>query len=201
MQALIAQAARTVAQAIHDDPRNGVIISGGSNQLSRALLTMGWISLYPKTKLPRLFVFPRELNSLMYKSPDPLDIQGHKILEWIERYHPALAATCSQPQWFLDDFIVGGDKCRDLRLWFKKAGYCKLRFVVFAKPRLERSTRFIEAATTSSEVVRQLYRLSLLIQGQADIKDVLKDIKQTPRERRLEALAYLRKVSHILANR
>ncbi len=63
--ALIATASLNVARHIHDGAYEGVIVSGGSHEVSRALLALAWGTLYPGTSMPHEFVLDSEANALM----------------------------------------------------------------------------------------------------------------------------------------
>ena len=83
------QAACKVAGFVNENKFAAIIVSGGSNQLSRSLLTLGWMKNYRHFRLPKIFVLPSKVNQ-MIKSADGIDLYRDWVKEYFANFLPEL---------------------------------------------------------------------------------------------------------------
>src|SRR5690348_2616052 len=118
MENALKTAALKVCRFVRNGNYAAIIVSGGSNQLSRSLLAFGWRKLYGNAVLPKIFVFPRKVNHLMYKSSNGVEIYRDWVQEWITTYVPDLTNYQNSPICLVDDYAMTGLKCTELAVMF-----------------------------------------------------------------------------------
>jgi len=197
---LIARAALAVARRVHDGGFRAVVVSGGSHQLSRALLALGWGTLYPDEPMPRTFVLDAAANLLLYKHTAPDEAGGfHPDAEdfraWMHAHTPELEGFRDQPLAFVDDFSFSGAKYRDLREFFPRDhGFTRVSFFFFAADADTELGGDAFAAIRSAEAVGELHRLGQHIQSKESVDELVDDVRPEAQRLRAEALDELRDI-------
>lgn len=199
-RALIARAALAVARRVHDGGFRAVVVSGGSHQLSRSLLALGWGTLYPEEQMPATFVLDGTANILLYKHTAP-DEQGvlhpdaQDFRAWLHANAPELEELRDQPLAFVDDFSFSGAKYRDLREFFPRDhGFTRVAFLFFAADTDTELGEDAFAAVRSAEAVGELHRLGQHIQSKESVDELVDDVRPEAQRLRAEALDELRDI-------
>jgi hypothetical protein len=200
ISSVIAQSALRVARHVHDGSFAGVIVSGGSHQLSRALLALGWGVLYPSEPMPRTFVLDAEGNALLYKStlPDARgvfqpDAKGFR--EWIRTHAPGLEQLENAPLVLVDDFMLSGVKYREMKEFLPRYhGFRNVSFAFFASKGEDDLESEAFVGVQSRAVIAELQRLGQHIQGKENVEEMLSEIRPEAKRLRADALGELREI-------
>lgn len=188
-----AQAALNVAKHIHDTKFDGIIVSGGSHEISRGLFALAWGALYPGTRLPHEYVLDEEANALLYKR-HATAAYPKEFEEWMSRKIPDLAAAKEQSLCFLDDFALSGEKYRGVGFALRLLGYTNIRFAYFAAKEDTELGKNAFVGERSTELVSELRHLGQHIQGKADAIELLDGVAREAHRLRAEAIDELRDV-------
>lgn len=197
----IADAALKVARHVHDGGFEAVIVSGGSHQLARSLLALGWGVQYPGERMPKTFVLDEEANDLLYKQtrPDPKgvfrpDKEGFRT--WIDAHAPGLGELRDRPLVYVDDFALTGVKYTDLLRFFpEEHEFSRMSYAFFAvKENARYLTKDTFVGVADDEALTELHRLGQHIQGKEGMHDILGDIRHEAERLRSEALNELRDI-------
>lgn len=192
----ISEAARSaleVARHIHDGQYEGVIVSGGSHEVSRALFALGWHALYPDTPLPHVFALGSRQNAQLYKR-DATASYPQEFEEWMDARMPELAAAKEQRLCVLDEFAFQGEKHRVLGFKFRLLGFKDVHFAFYAAPEDLELGRDAVIGGRSPELVRYLRELGQHIQGKEDVQEILAPVRLEADRLRSEALRELREI-------
>lgn len=166
-------AACRVARYVHSKNYSAVVISGGSNKLSRSLLAIGWKKLFGDLKMPKIFIFPRKVNHLMYKPNNARSIYLDWIREWIAVFLPELNNFKSEQICIVDDYAMTGLKCNEILAMFAALGFEKVDFALFACSRRSELPKQVFVAEKNNTLTRHLCELSLLIQGEPSFNELI----------------------------
>lgn len=134
---MIASAALSVADHIYNNGAEAIIVSGGSNHVSRALFSTAWRNLFPdakKSPLPKIFVFDEEGNKLLYQpigKPVTEEWRIKAVQTWIDEHHPILNEYRQKKICYLDDFIDTGIKHERIKEIFQALKFTQIDFCYF----------------------------------------------------------------------
>ena len=201
IQTEIATAALRVARFVHDGRFAGIIVSGGSHQLSRALLALGWGTLYPSEPIPRTFVLDAAGNSLLYKStfPDERGVfrpDAEAFGDWVRKHAPGLEEMKQEHLVFVDDFMLSGVKYKDAKEFLPRyLGYTDVSFAFFVAH--EDANRRDEEAfigVKSTELASELHRMGQNMQGKEGMEELLAKVRPTAEAIRSGVLEELREI-------
>src|SRR3989344_4969382 len=174
----ISEAAVKLAEYVHNNKFEAILVSGGSNQLSRSLLTLAWQSRFKDEKMPKVYVFDQNTNFLLYKDSKSFYLRSKTIRDWIFATYPGLKKIKNHSLCYVDDFSMSGDKYSLLKKSFERLGFNNLEFAFFAAtPTSELCEGGVFVGIIDSEAVRELQTLSLQIQDQPSLHDVLNEIE------------------------
>jgi hypothetical protein len=190
----IAEAAVKLAEYVHNNNFEGIIVSGGSNQLSRSLLTLAWQNRFKDQKMPHIYIFDRKTNTRMYKVDLPVKTLMPEIKQWISDNLPELGKIADRNLCYVDDFSLSGEKFVSLRRMFKELEFNNLKFAFFAAASITELSEDTFVGTRDLDTVGELQTLSLEIQGDPKYKDILAEVEATAEERRHEALSALKEI-------
>jgi hypothetical protein len=190
----IAKAALAVAQHVHDGGYDAVIVSGGSNQLSRSLLALAWSALYPGERVPHEFVLDWRANALLYKwhgaAAYPADFEA-----WMHQGMPELEAAKEQKLCFVDDFIRQGEKYRGVTVALEMLGFHHTSFAFFGAQEDSEVGNDAFIGARSSELVSELIELGEHIRDRpGKMEQVRDELAGEVRHYRREAVSELRQV-------
>lgn len=191
----ISKIALDLTKHIHDRAYEAIIISGGSNQLSRALLTSAWMAQYPENPLPKIFVFDRAANHLLYKSSSGDEQNREWMSAWINKNMPELNELRDKNLCVLDEFAITGTKIREVESMLKSLGFNNLEFAVFAMSTKAEIGEGVYRGTKNDEIVMKLQEMSMHIQGEPNHRDLLEMIEESGKERRGRVLEELRDIN------
>ncbi len=194
----VAEAAVKLAEYIHSNNFEGLIMSGGSNQLSRSLLTLAWQHRYKGEPMPQLYVFDAKANDMLYKSEVDTSILKPEILDWISVNLPELKQIKDHSLCYVDDFAITGGKYVALKKRFEQLDFKDLKFAFFGATSITELGKDTFAGTLDLETTRELLDLSLQIQGRPAHHEILEDIVKTAESHRLGALSSLRDVGQTI---
>jgi hypothetical protein len=190
----VAAASLSIATNVHDGSYKGVIVSGGSNQLSRGLFTSAWMAQYPDEPLPKIYILDARANEMLYKADIGLEQSRIWIQHWIDEKIPALNDLKQEKLCFIDDFSATGTKINSVEAEFKELGFTQIDFDVFAASERTELNGHAFVATRDDELVRALQGMSMNIRGEPSIEEILNRIKLTGKERRQKAIEQLREI-------
>lgn len=194
----ISEAAVKLAEYIHENKFEGLMVSGGSNQLSRSLFTLAWQDRFKGEKMPEIYVFDQEANRMLYKSGLETDELEPKILDWIATNLPKLEKIKDHNICYVDDFAITGDKYSIIKERLKQLEFKNLKFAFFAATIITDLDKGVFVGTLNTDSVRELQSLSLKIQGRTSIPELLEQIESririTAKEHRAQALKSLREI-------
>lgn len=191
----IADACLALARHIHDRGYKAILVSGGSHELSRSLLAIGWSAQYAGEEMPKTYVFDSTANHILYKSaPGDQELGKKWIGEWIDRHFPGLKGLRGERLCLVDDFARTGMKIEEIKKMLKSLGFEQLEFAVFAASEQVELGSEVFAACKGNELVNRLGELSMHIKGAADYQDYLRQIEGTAAERRAGALDEIRQI-------
>lgn len=168
----IALAALEVAGHVREGGFEGVVVSGASHQLSRALLALAWGVLYPKTPLPRVYPLDDDANALLYKVTSPGEDPA-EFREWMHTQAPELEASRGKKLIMVDDFAIQAYKYRGIRESLQRLGFSDVSFAFFAA--LENTELGADAfvGIRSEAVTTELLRMAQNIQDQPEPEQLL----------------------------
>lgn len=195
-----ARAALDIARHIHDEGYAGVIVSGGSHQVSRALLALGWNALYHGTRMPHQYVLDAEANALLYKR-HAAAVYPHKFALWMERDLPELAAAKEDRLCFVDDFALSAEKYRGVGDAFQLLGFTHMNYAFFAALEDTELGRDAVVGERSAELVQYLRHMGQHIQGKEDVLEMLDEVQEEAKRLRSDAIEKLREIGTELQNR
>jgi len=190
----IAAASLGLATSVHDGHYEGVIVSGGSNQLSRSLFTSAWMAQYPEEPLPKIYILDARANEMLYKANVGLEQSKIWMQHWIDEKIPALNDLKKERLCFIDDFSATGIKLDSIKEAFKELGFSQIGFHVFAASEETELDKQVFAAAHDDELVRVLQGMSMNIRGEPSIEEILDRIESTGEERRQKTLEQLREI-------
>lgn len=190
----ISKAALDLAKYVHDNNFEEVVVSGGSNQLSRSLLTLAWQSEYKGEPMPKIQVLDAKSNAILYKLDTNPSDEKEQIEEWIAAHLSMLEEIKNRSVCFVDDFAITGGKYVSLKNRFEQLGFKKLQFAFFAATPISELSKDVFVGTLDPEVVRELYALALKIKGNASLSELLAQIEIDPKESRKQALGSLKEI-------
>ncbi len=187
MVAALAEVSCAVARYVRDKKFSALVISGGSHLLSEHLLVCGWRKLYGTVPLPRIFVISRTVNHLMYKPVREIPLYLEYVTRWMHNYLPDLENLKDGSLCCVDDYAISGLKCTGLAKAFSALGFSCVEFAVFAASDRAELPPGTFVARTDDELAKELYELSMLIQGEPTCYDLLERKQESPAERRRRA--------------
>jgi len=179
----ISEAAVKLAEYVHNNKFEAILVSGGSNQLSRSLLTLAWQSRFKDEKMPKVYVFDQNTNFLLYKDSKSFYLRSKTIRDWIFATYPGLKKIKNHSLCYVDDFSMSGDKYSLLKKSFERLGFTS-----------ELGEGGVFVGIIDSEAVRELQTLSLQIQDQPSLHDVLNEIEVVAKKHRLQAIDSLKEI-------
>lgn len=191
MEEELKDAALTLARHIHDGEYEALIISGGSNAVSKALLYGAWRTEYPEEKVPKIITIPSEGNALLYKyTAKDEDDRNAKVTEWLESNIPELLELKNSKICLIDEFAVTGEKAREITEVFSKLGFKNTEIALFSAGNRAELPENTFVARESNELTTRLWKAASRIEGHPFIEDseVPEDNKQEIRNRGLEDL-------------
>jgi hypothetical protein len=191
----IASAALAVAEYLKSGDYAAAIVSGGSHQLSHALLALGWKVKYPGTPMPKVFVLDAEANRMLYKREvdEAPDMEG--FLAWMRAHVPNLEQLKREPLLFVDDYALQGEKYRELRNLLPHVyGFEQVDFAFFAAKEHTELGRDSFVGVRSDGAVAELYRLGQHVQGKEHADELLEGIEESAQKLRGYALDELRDI-------
>ncbi len=167
------EAAINLARHIHESKFDGIIISGGSSSLSKALLYSAWRKEFPEEKVPKTITIPSEGNQILYKRTEPEDpIERQAVsTDWIDKNMPELWELKDKKVCLLDDIAVSGDKVRNLSELFHNLGFKQFETALFGASRNAELTESTFVGSQNFELVSRLYTATSRIQGNVHIDD------------------------------
>jgi hypothetical protein len=178
----IARAALSLARHVHDGAFAGVIVSGGSHELSQSLLELGWNTQFAGEPLPPISVLPDAANRMLYKhaeQPEPAETgepERESFAWWLHANIPELEARRRESLCIVDDFALTGHKTLELPRSLELQGFTKLQVAVFAAPHITELDRSVFVATVDDEAVYELQRLSQHISGKPDNQEIMAEV-------------------------
>jgi hypothetical protein len=190
----IATASLNLAESVHERHYEGIIVSGGSNQLSRSLFTSAWMAQYPEEQIPHIYILDARANEMLYKEELAPEESKVWMQHWIDEKIPALNDLKGEKLCFIDDFSATGTKINDVEKAFKELGFAQVDFFVFAARENTEINQEVFVAAHGDEIVRELQDMSMNIRGEPSIKEIANRIASTGEERRLRALEQLREI-------
>jgi hypothetical protein len=190
----IAAASLSLAASVHDGHYEGVIVSGGSSQLSRSLFTSAWMAQYPEEPLPKIYILDARANEMLYKADVGLEQSKIWVQHWIDEKVPALNDLKKERLCFIDDFSATGIKVNSVKEAFKELGFSRVDSHVFAASEEAELDKQVFVAAHDDELVRALQSMSMNIRGEPSIEEILNRIESTGEERRLKVLEQLKEI-------
>ena len=169
----IKEAATNLARHIHDSKFDGIIVSGGSSSVSKAILYSAWRTLYPEEKVPKTITVSSEGNSLFYKRGEPNEKAARQevVTEWININLPELWQLKDQKVCLVDELAVSGEKATKLFELFKGIGFDQLEVALFAASHNAELDEHFFIASKNPELLSKLWSATSRIQGQPHIDD------------------------------
>lgn len=190
----ISEAAVKLVEYVHEHNFEGLIMSGGSNQLSRSLFTLAWQHRFKGEVMPKFYIFGAQANDMLYKSEVDTSVLKPEILDWISGNLPELKQIKDHALCYVDDFAVTGGKYIALKKRFEQLEFKDLKFAFFAATPISELDKDVFTGTLDLETTRELLDMSLQIQGRPAHHEILDDIIKTAENHRLGALSSLRDV-------
>lgn len=194
----ISRAALELVKYIHENKFEEILVSGGSNQLSRSLITLAWQSEYKGKAMPKIQVLDAESNKILYKLDTNPSDEKDKVEEWITAHLPMLEEIKNRRVCYVDDFAITGGKYISLKNRFEQLGFSNLQFAFFAATPISELAKDVFVGTLDPEVVRELYSLSLKIKGGSALSELLAQIEISPKENRNQAISSLKEIGQNL---
>lgn len=190
----ISEAAVRLVEYVHDNKFEGILVSGGSNQISRSLFTLAWQSRFKDEKMPKFYIFDQKTNSRLYKMDVSTSALEPEILEWISANLPELIEIKDHNLCYVDDFALSGQKFISLKKLFEQLEFKNLKFAFFGATPISELDEGVFVGTFDLEATRELQTLSLQIQGRPSFQELLKQMEVKTEEHRLRALKALKEI-------
>ncbi|MBP9748029.1 MAG: hypothetical protein KBD17_00140 [Candidatus Pacebacteria bacterium] len=190
----ISKAALDLAKYVHDGEFAEIIVSGGSNQLSRSLLTLAWQSEYKGEPMPKIMVIDAHANSSLYKSGVDSSAEKENIEKWVADNLSLIEEIKNRKVCLVDDFAFSGGKYIFLKKRFEQLGFSNLKFAFFAATSVSEIGRDVFVGTLDLEAFKELHGLSQKIKGNPSLPEIQAEMELSSKENRGQALGVLKEV-------
>lgn len=192
----ISEAAVRLAEYVHDNKFEGILVSGGSNQLSKSLLALAWQRRFCGEKMPQIYTFNQEANTLLYKREGHTSVLVSQISDWISANLPKLEKIKQHNLCYIDDYAVSGFKYGSLKQRFEQLEFNNLKFAFFGATPSSVLDEGVFVGTFNAKVTKELQSLSVKIQGWESLPELVDEIKITAESSRLQALNSIREIGN-----